>query len=42
MTLIGPSHWKVTKSFGSVPATCEMKVDEWVYKERFSVRYRMK
>ncbi len=42
LTLIGPTHWKVTKSFGSTPAKCEMKVDEWVYKERFSVRYRMK
>ncbi|MBC3952925.1 hypothetical protein [Pseudomonas folii] len=42
MTLTGPGHWKVTKSFGSVPATCELKVDEWVYKESFDVRYRMK
>lgn len=42
MTLIGPSHWKVTKSFGRVPATCEMKVDDWVYNKSFHVRYRMK
>ncbi|MCQ3001023.1 hypothetical protein NLO98_14805 [Pseudomonas syringae] len=42
VTLTGPGHWKVTKSFGSVPAVCELKVDEWVYRESFDVRYRMK